>query len=121
MSELKKIAMDRALAMLKAAECKFIVVEPDGTQHTHGDLRLAPPEVEKKRTRTKDRPYGALVEYYRPLIENLQPNDFVKIPFNGFERGALQGAISSTCGQLYGSGNYMTHSTDEGVEVLRLL
>lgn len=124
--ELKKIALERALAMLKSADCKFVVVQPDGTEHTFGDLRVAPPEPEKKRTRTANgRVYGELVQYYRPMIKDLKPNECVIVPFGKYtqaqDKDSLQGGIASTCGQLFGHGNFMTHMNSQGVEVLRLL
>jgi len=122
MEEIKKQALLRALAMLKAAGCKYIVVDPDDAQHVEGDLKLAPPEPERGRKHKTHRPHGALVNYYKPLIENMQVSDYVQVPFGVFEneKNELAGAISAWCATHWGPKTAMTHVTETAVEILRL-
>jgi hypothetical protein len=122
MEEVKKLALTRALSILKATGCKYIVVDPEGVEHAEGGLQLVQPEPDKKRYKKPHRPYGALVTYYRPLIENMQVGDCVQIPFGLFEpeKAELASAISAWCATNWGPKTAMTHTTDTSVEVLRV-
>lgn len=119
--ELKNIARDRALAMLRAAGCEYVVVDPEGQQHSHGSLEVAPP---KKRTRivSKDRPFGELVRYYRPFLEPMQPGDSTMIPYGKYEieKKTLHASVSAWCSKHWGNKKSLTHANDAGVEVLRI-
>lgn len=122
MEQVKVVARDRALMMLKASGCKYIVIDSEGEKHVEGDLKLAEPEEPRKRKHPTHRPRNALVNYYRPFIENMQAGDCVTIPFGPFEneRGSLSAAVSAWCTHYWGHKMAITHQGPDGVEVLRV-
>lgn len=122
MEQVKIVARDRALTMLKAAGCKYIVIDSEGEKHIEGDLKLAEPEAPKKRNFAKHRPRNTLVNYYKPFVENMQVGDCVTVPFGPFEneRAPLSAAVSAWCTHYWGHKAAITHQGPSGVEVLRV-
>jgi hypothetical protein len=122
MEQVKVVARDRALMMLKASGCKYIVIDSDGGKHIEGDLELAEPKGPKKRSTPSHRPRNALVSYYKPFIENMQVGECVTVPFGPFdnERGPLSAAVSAWCTHYWGHKAAITHQSPSGVEVLRV-
>lgn len=118
----RTIALTRALALLRSAGCKFIVIDEAGTEHSEGGLRLAPEENGTKRRRAEHREHGALVAYYRPLLENAAVGDVKTIPLGPFkgEREALRKAITGWCCAHWGNGAAITSTSDDAIEVLRV-
>lgn len=116
---IKEITLQKALTMLRAVGAKFIVVAHDGTEHVHGDLKLALPEPEKAK-RTKRVPHGTYHSVYHPLIKDMKAGDEVLIPFNGHEPVTLQAAATAWMSHNWGGGTYATHMAEDGLQVLRL-
>jgi hypothetical protein len=121
MSELRQIALSKALAMLRGAGTKYIVIDGDGTEFTHGDLKLAPPPSEvKPRTRNVQVPMGTYHKMYEPILKDLQPGQTAVIPYNGLEPKGMQSACSAWCNKPWGSGSTMSHQAPNGLEIMRI-
>lgn len=121
MTEIQQLALSKALAMLKGAGAKYIVVLPDGTEHALGDLKLAPPEPEvKPRTRTQLVPMGTYKNIYEPLLKNLEVGGVAMVPTEGVDARGLQSACTAWCNTKWGVGACMSHRTDSHVEIMRV-
>ena len=121
LGELQKIALAKALAMLRAADAKYIVVLPGGTELAHGDLKLAPPEPAiKPRTRKQVVPTGTYKKAYDPFLKGMQVGQSVRIPYNGLDPEGLQSACTAWCSSNWGKGSAMSHKAEDAVEVIRI-
>ncbi len=114
------VLFNKAVAILKAMPAiKFVIVLPDGTKYTQGDLQLE--EAKRKRRKLKY-PMGSVSTHYKPYLANLQPGGLVDIPFNIFDPESLRSGIASHCVETLGKGSVMTaiNRSKRCVEVLRL-
>ena len=117
------LILERSLAALRATGAKFIIVMPDGTTHSQGDLKLVDPENEKsRRKRNFQHPHGAISAYYLPLIKDMQPGQIVEVPYDKFSPEILVSGISSRAGIMWGRNSTVTarNPTKQVVEVLRV-
>ena len=116
------VILERSLAALKATGAKFIIVMPDGTTHSQGDLKLAEPEKEKRKKRGVEHPIGAISGYYLPLIKDMLPGQLVEIPYDRFRPEVLVSGISSRAVSMWGKNSTVTARNPEKkvVEVLRV-
>tara|TARA_R110000868_G_scaffold3730_2_gene23090 strand:- start:109 stop:477 length:369 start_codon:yes stop_codon:yes gene_type:complete len=121
MSELRQIALSKALAMLRGAGTKYIVIDGDGTEFIHGDLKLAPPAPEvKPRTRKVLVPMGTYNNVYEPILKDLQSGQTAVIPYNGLDSKGLQSACTAWCSKQWGKGSTMSHQSPDGLEIMRI-
>ena len=113
--------INEALNKLTVTGCAFKVVMPNGEVGEHDPNNWLNPQKEVKRVR-KDRPYGSLVSYYKPLIENMKVGDVVVIDWASYGRQDLQSAVTAWCCQHWGNGSVttVTHPDNTELEVLRL-
>lgn len=119
LSEIQKLALNKALAMLKGAGCKYIVLLPDGTEHVLGDLKLAPPEQTRKRVQVV--PMGTYKKIYEPLLKDLEIGEIAFVPCpEGLDGKGMQSACTAWCNGQWGTGSAMSHRTDTGVEIIRV-
>ena len=118
LGELQKLALSKALAMLRAADAKYIVVLPGGTEIAHGDLKLAPPET--KITRKRVVPIGTYKKIYDPILRGMQVGQIVKIPYDGHDKHGLQSACTAWCSSNWGKGSALSHMTADALEVMRI-
>jgi hypothetical protein len=121
MSEIQQIALSKGLAMLRGAGAKYIVIDADGTEFIHGDLKLAPPEPEvKPRTRKVLVPMHTYRNVYAPVLKDLQVGQAASIPYSGLDPVGLQSACTAWCSKQWGNGATMTHKAPEALEVIRV-
>lgn len=116
------IAIERGTALLRAAQCRFIVVTEQGETIRHGDLQLAEPKPESRRRKAEHRPVGALTNHLAPFLTALEPGACVTIPFGPFEAETktLAKAVSAWCSRTWGNKSSIVHLAADGVEVLRV-
>jgi hypothetical protein len=117
--EVQKIAISRAISLLRSAKCQFAIIDADGNKH--GDLEIATPALRSRGAF----PRGTLVAHFLPHIGSMKPGDATVVPYGNFaaeksHRDSLQKAISSHCSSAWGNKTYITHMNDAGVEVLRV-
>jgi len=113
-------AIQRAIKLLTAAGCQFAILTANGTKHN--TLPLAPPERKRTPSRFKR---GSIKAYYDPILEEIAPGATHLIPFGPFgenkeTRETLRSAIVSECSRVWGNGSYISHLTDNGIELLRM-
>lgn len=114
-------AIKEALNKLEVTNCAFKVILPNGEEHLHDPNDLLNPHKPIKRQR-KDRPYGSLVSYYKPYVEDMKVGDVVEIPWGHFTAQELQSAVTAWCGQNWGNGTVTSSKNEDNqtVEILRL-
>lgn len=98
--------LERAIHTLKLIHAKSgvdFVIHSEKYGISEGTIDLSK-AVKHKRTRQNKLPYGTLINYYLPLIKDLQPDDLVQIPAGDFDAHSLQSAISATTNKLWGKG-----------------
>jgi hypothetical protein len=119
--EVQKIAIERAMLLLKAAGCKYCILEDDGTKH--GTLEIAEP---KGPSRNPPRfPRGAMLAHYLPFVKDMKPGEATLVPYGDFGasddgKSALRGSLASWCSAKWGNKTYITHNNAQGVELLRV-
>ena len=112
---------NKAVVILQAMPAvKFVIVLPDGTTITQGDLQL---EKAKQRTRNLRYPIGSVCQYYKPYVADLQVGQMVEIPFDKFDPEPLRSGIASYCSKMWGNGSAMTaiNRGKKCVELLRIV
>jgi hypothetical protein len=114
------VILDRLMAALKATGAKYIIVMPDGTTHSQGDLKLA--EDKQRKRRKGIFPRGSISAYYMPYIEGLLPGQLVEIPYHVYPPETIISGVSSRAVDMWGKGSAMTcRNAEKGVvEVLRV-
>jgi hypothetical protein len=114
------VIFERSLAALKATGAKYIIVMPDGTEHKHGDLELAP---KKRGKRPRLFPHGSITKHYLPFIKEMLPGQMVKVPISHFPPNMLVSGISSRAVDWWGKGSTITarNEKEKVIEVLRVL
>ncbi len=112
--------LNKAIVILQAMpDIKFVIVLPDGTTITQGDLQL---EKTKHRTRKLKYPMGSVCRHYKPYVADLQIGKIAEVPFGNFDPEPLRSGIASFCSNTWGNGSAMTviNRSKQCVEVLRI-
>lgn len=102
--------LERAIHTLKLIHAKSGVdfaIYSEKYNISEGTIDLTKAIGKSRRTRTRQSklPYGTLINYYLPFIQNLQPDDLVQIPVGDFDAVSLQGAVSASTTKLWGKGS----------------
>jgi hypothetical protein len=123
-TETPKIVLDTirlAASKLQATGCAFKVIMPNGEAIEHDPNNWLNPAKVITRTK-KDRPFGTLVKYYRPLVENMKTGDVVELDYSEFGAQELQSAVTAWCCHQWGAGSVTSCKNIETgkLEVLRL-
>lgn len=124
-SPLKLRAVNEAMLVLRNLGCSYMVLDPQGVMHPHGDLSALMPQQKVQKTTKLAR--GSVICHYKPLIENLQPGDLVAVPYTSstgvkYPPKTLQSSISSFTNRIWGAGSITAsfNHKEKQVEVLRL-
>ena len=121
MKSTQAIALDRAIALLNAANTEYVVRLPDGTLLQRGDLRIAESESNTDKPKKGSKyGWGTLTNYITPVISTMEVGDVKVIPFSEFDPTDLVKAVSSAACRKWGKGNHISGRTAAGVEVLRV-
>jgi hypothetical protein len=109
-----------AMRLLKATKAKFIIVMPDGTTYSEGDLQLA--EVKIRTRRPNLLPHGTYAALCKPHL-NMAVGDVVEfdIPPGG-AKTSLHSAVTAFFSHEWGKGSAKTYFNKETnkVELLRI-
>lgn len=115
MKEIQLKELQRITKFIEALGCKYKIITSEGEEF--GDLEVV---VEKKRTRTVKRPYGELVNWYRPLINlNAAIGSVQEIDCTGRDVEAVRSAISAHLSTNWGKKTYTTNLNKNVLEILR--
>jgi hypothetical protein len=109
-----------ALRMLKATKAKYIIVLPDGTMHSTGDLQLAVTKAPKRKRGVL--PHGTYAVMCKPFV-NMAVGDVAEFPIpNGGTSKSLHSAVSAYFSTAWGVGSAKTYfnKDTQKVEVLRI-
>lgn len=114
---LQNQAVQKAIALLNASQCKFKIITPDGAEF--GELIAI---IEKPRLKKKSLyPIGTLTNHFTPYLQNLNVSEIGVVPANEFEIEAVRSAISGWCARQWGIGSHMSsiNRANNTIEVLR--
>lgn len=113
MHDLHKKGLDRAIVFLKSIECQFKVVDSDGNIYTN--------MVESVRKKRRPRAYshGELTAHIKKHIAGIEVGSIVTVPTDKFDAVSIARTTTSIMSATYGNGSYVSHKTDDGVEILR--
>lgn len=121
------LTLQKTLRTLTVIGAKYIIVMPDGTQHSHGDLVLAPPPKVKTRKINQDgqprRVRGELSNVTTPFIKDMKVGDVVVVAQQAnITRQELVKSLSSQAIHMWGAGSAsVIHNANTGnAEILRL-
>lgn len=109
---IKQIAVQKAIAMLQAANAQYSIVDEEGKEYTN---------IVNKRRKT-EHPFGSVREHYKPYIQDMEPGDLVEVPNGNFPLESIQSGIVSWFCTTHGSGSCMTalNRSKNVIEVIRL-
>jgi hypothetical protein len=112
--------VQNAMRLLKATKAKYIIVMPDGTTHTEGDLQLTQPKTRKRKP--SPLPYGTYAKMCKPY-NNMAVGDVVEfdIPPGGTSK-SLHSGVTAHFINLWGQGAMKTcfNKKTNKVELLRI-
>ena len=109
-----------ATRLLKATKAKYIIVMPDGTTYSEGDLQLA--EVKTRIRKAGPLPFGTYADMCRPY-NNMAVGDVVEfeVPKGGTGK-SLHSGVTAHFSHLWGTGTSKTYFNKDTnkVELLRI-
>jgi hypothetical protein len=112
--------VQNAMRLLKATKAKYIIVMPDGTTHSEGDLQLTVTKPCKRKPGTL--PHGTYAAMCKPLVD-MAVGDVAEfaIPSGGTSK-SLHSAVSAYFATAWGKGTCKTYfnKDTQKVEVLRI-
>ena len=118
MNEVVEKSIQRALTVLRACKCDFIVLDEEGTQYSEGNMKLAEPEKEPK---TDRKPKGFYADIYRPLMEGMNIGDVASVDTpDGVDPIGLRACMSSYANKMWGANSSTTVVAGGKVELLRV-
>lgn len=116
-TELKKIGLQKTLDFLKAMNCCYKIIDEDNNLYTN----IPADEVPKPPKRAQSKyPWGTLSAHVKKYLGNVKPGEFAVLPPGKFDHKYIYRTASSYMSQKWGEGSYTSHSTDEGLEILRI-
>jgi hypothetical protein len=115
-------ALSDAIVRLKAANCSFKIVLPNGEEISHDpDNRLSPKRKSKNMRCGGVYNRGDLKRHYLPYISNLVPGSIAEIPYtNELPYQAIQSSLSAHLSTEWGIGSYTT-ATNKKTKMIELL
>jgi hypothetical protein len=118
MYKVQQNTLQKALAMLRAVNCKFLVI--DSENNKFGDL-----EVVEKSTKKRNLlyPRGELKSYIDPYLRNIAIGEVVEIPYGKYAAENLQGSTAGYMCHKYGNGAHTSSQNHDKkvLEVMRML
>jgi hypothetical protein len=109
-----------ALRLLKATKAKYIIVLPDGTMHSTGDLQLETAKVYKRKP--GGLPLGTYAAMCKPHV-GMAVGDVAEFDIpKGGNKAALRSAVSAYFSTAWGAGSAKTcfNKNTQKVEMLRV-
>lgn len=64
-------------------------------------------------------PFGAVMDYLRPFLENVKEDDIVQIPYRDFHPKSVYSSAHSYATRVWGKGTFVLDKTDSYLEVWR--
>ena len=107
---LEQKALNNIFKGLQSLGCSYVIIDKDG-------------EAFKKGRKKKGKhPYGAIRDYYWPILENLEPGKTTEIPAGQFSIDDIQSGVAAKASTTWGPGSFVTSRNREKnvLEVLRV-
>lgn len=120
MNAVQKVAIDKAISLLKAVGAEFRIVAPDGK--SYGALKL----TGKKKSKIFVNKRGTFSAIYKEAIDNAKVGDVVKLKFSSLEsddkklKSGLRSSASAYATTKWGKGTYMSTVQNGVIEFLRV-
>ena len=111
-SKLELQAVLNAINMLSARGCLYTVNLPNGKKYSN----MPEEEVKKKIIRTQ-----SFKEYVNPILDKLNVNDFIAVPFDKYDGPKLQANLCARANSRWGSKSVITSINREKkvIEMIR--
>lgn len=119
MKEIQMKELQRMIKFITGAGCKFKIITPDGEEF--GELEVKP--VKTRAKRNLERPYGELINFYKPQIDfNAPVGSVQEINPGTYPAMRIQSGVCSLLHKEWGKDNYTTcvNTKTNKVEVLRI-
>jgi hypothetical protein len=108
MEQIKKDLLDRICKQLTGLGARYhIVVEGE---EFGAEVKQAAPRVVRNR---------GIATYVRDYIKAMNPSDVLVVPRGDYTVAELQSAVAGAACADWGTGSYVTHRLQDGVEILR--
>jgi 1-acyl-sn-glycerol-3-phosphate acyltransferase len=116
--DIKEKTFNHALNMLKASGATYVVIDPEGRQHTHGDLEVS----QKKRKRgASEFPHGTYVNLVTSQgLYKMNVGDVVVFDPQGARIESLRSTAISYAEKAWGNKSLATSVREGKVEALRI-
>ena len=111
-SKLEIMAIQNAINMLNARGCVYTVIDPNGDKYSN----MPEEEIKKKIIRTQ-----SFKEYVNPILDKLNVNDFIAVPFDKYDGPKLQANLCARANSRWGSKSVITSINREKkvIEMIR--
>ena len=111
-SKLELMAIQNAINMLNARGCVYTVIDPNGDKYSN----MPEEEIKKKIIRT-----NSFKEYVNPILDKLNVNDFITVPFDKYDGPKLQANLCARANSRWGSKSVITSINREKkvIEMIR--
>lgn len=111
-SKLELQAVQNAIGMLSARGCLYTVHVPNGEKYSN----MPEEEIKKKIIRT-----NSFKEYVNPILDKLNVNDFIAVPFDKYDGPKLQANLCARANSRWGSKSVITSINREKkvIEMIR--
>lgn len=120
MSDVKTIALNRAIIFLKAANCKYAIIPEEGEPIIDG-VEIVLPKERKKRSPSVYK-YGELAKHYKNIINlDVAPGVVQELPYGPFDPRVLCGSVSAWLSTHWGKESYITNKKESVLEILRVV
>ena len=115
-------AISKAETFLKAVNAKYIVVLPDGSVISHGELELAQPkQAGKRKRRDMSVPHGGYTSVLQiGGFDKMEKSDVLQFDVGTMSAEAVRGVACSRAAKMWGAGSVITTVSGQVVEVLRV-
>jgi hypothetical protein len=111
-SKLELMAIQNAINMLNARGCVYTVIDPNGDKYSN----MPEEEIKKKIIRT-----NSYKEYVNPILDKLNVNDFIAVPFDKYDGPKLQANLCARANSRWGTKSVITSINREKkvIEMIR--
>jgi hypothetical protein len=119
MKDIQMKELQRMIKFISGAGCKFKIITPDGEEF--GELEVKP--MGSKTRGPLERPYGELINFYKPQIKLDAPVGSVQEISSGeYPPLRIQSGVCSLLHREWGKDNYTTciNNKTKSIEILRI-
>lgn len=105
--EFKEVVIKKALSILDATNCKYHIVEDDGTEHGQ------PVEIKKRARKENKYAHGELQGHVKTYLEGINPGEMKSVPIDKFEINTIQASACNYMRKIHGPSSFLTARSDD--------